>query len=103
MTAVTGNGATVRADEDLTLPGGPGRPGPDPAEVYALGADAAERARLIRQSDELRPEAEALLAGIGRRRGCLQKGGAVDLHKASEILVHEFRSGGLGRISLEAP
>ena len=47
--------------------------------------------------------AEALLAGIGRRRGCLQKGGAVDLHKASEILVHEFRSGGLGRISLEAP
>ena len=69
MTAVTGNGATVRADEDLTLPGGPGRPGPDPAEVYALGADDAERARLIRQSDELRPEAEALLAGIGLRPG----------------------------------
>jgi SAM-dependent methyltransferase len=69
MTAVTGNGATVRADEELTLPGGPGRPGPDPAEVYALGADAGERARLIRQSDELRPEAEALLAGIGLRPG----------------------------------
>ncbi len=69
MTAVTGNGATVRADEDLTLPGGPGRPGPDPAEVYALGADAGEQARLIRQSDELRPEAEALLAGIGLRPG----------------------------------
>jgi ribosome biogenesis GTPase A len=47
--------------------------------------------------------AEALLSQIGRRRGCLQKGGTVDLHKASEILVHEFRSGGLGRISLEAP
>jgi len=65
MTAVTGNGATVRADEDLTLPGGPRRPGPDPAEVYALGADAGEQARLIRQSGELRPEAEALLARFG--------------------------------------
>ncbi len=47
--------------------------------------------------------AEALLAGIGRRRGCLQSGGSIDLHKASEILVHEFRSGALGRISLETP
>jgi ubiquinone/menaquinone biosynthesis C-methylase UbiE len=65
MTAVTGNGATVRADEDLALPGGPGRPGADPAEVYALGADAGEQARLIRQSGELRPEAEALLARVG--------------------------------------
>lgn len=47
--------------------------------------------------------AEALLAEIGRRRGCLRSGGGIDLHKASEILVHEFRSGGLGPISLESP
>jgi len=47
--------------------------------------------------------AEGLLAGIGRRRGCLQSGGSIDLHKASGILVHEFRSGSLGRISLEEP
>ncbi|MDF2434662.1 MAG: ribosome biosis GTPase, partial [Mucilaginibacter sp.] len=46
---------------------------------------------------------EALLTEIGRRRGCLQSGGKVDLHRASEILVHEFRTGVLGRISLEAP
>jgi ribosome biogenesis GTPase A len=49
------------------------------------------------------PTAEALLAEIGRRRGCLRSGGSIDLHKASEILVHEFRSGALGRISLEVP
>jgi ribosome biogenesis GTPase A len=48
-------------------------------------------------------DAEALIAEIGRRRGCLRSGGGIDLHKASEILVHEFRSGGLGRISLEFP
>jgi ribosome biogenesis GTPase A len=47
--------------------------------------------------------AEALLLEIGRRRGGLRSGGTVDLHKASEILVREFRQGILGRISLETP
>jgi ribosome biogenesis GTPase A len=47
--------------------------------------------------------AEALLTEIGRRRGGLRSGGIVDLHKASEILVREFRHGTLGRISLETP
>jgi ribosome biogenesis GTPase A len=47
--------------------------------------------------------AEALLVEIGRRRGGLRSGGTVDLHKASEVLVHEFRQGVLGRISLETP
>lgn len=45
----------------------------------------------------------ALLEEIGRRRGCLRAGGVVDLYKAADILVHEFRAGTLGRISLEAP
>ncbi len=45
----------------------------------------------------------ALLEEIGKRRGALRAGGVIDLHKASEVLVHEFRSGALGRISLEAP
>jgi ribosome biogenesis GTPase A len=46
---------------------------------------------------------EALLFEVGRRRGGLRKGGTVDLHKAAELLVHEFRAGTLGLISLEAP
>lgn len=46
---------------------------------------------------------EALLKEIGRRRGGLRPGGIVDLHKASEVFVHEFRSGVIGRISLERP
>jgi ribosome biogenesis GTPase A len=49
------------------------------------------------------PSAEALLAEIGRRRGALRKGGAVDLHRAAEVLVHEFRAGAIGHVSLEAP
>ncbi|MEZ4390359.1 MAG: ribosome biogenesis GTPase YlqF [Polyangiales bacterium] len=47
--------------------------------------------------------ADALLEQIGRRRGCLRSGGVVDLYKAADILVHEFRAGTLGRVSLEAP
>ncbi len=44
-----------------------------------------------------------LLEALGRRRGCLGGGGLVDLHKAAVILLNEYRSGTLGRISLETP
>ncbi len=46
---------------------------------------------------------DALLQEIGRRRGGLRSGGVVDLHKAADVLIHDFRSGALGRISLEEP
>ena len=53
---------------------------------------------------ELPATGHALLEAIGRRRGCLGPGGAIDLHKAAELLIHELRAGTLGRISLdEAP
>jgi ribosome biogenesis GTPase A len=47
--------------------------------------------------------ADDLLHQIGKRRGTLLKGGVVDLHKAAELLVHEFRAGTLGAITLEKP
>jgi ribosome biogenesis GTPase A len=53
--------------------------------------------------DATPPSAEALLTEIGRRRGGLRSGGVVDLHKAADILIHDFRQGVLGRISLEGP
>jgi ribosome biogenesis GTPase A len=40
---------------------------------------------------------------IGRKRGALQSGGRVNLHKASEILLHELRNGTLGQVTLELP
>ena len=42
-----------------------------------------------------------LLEEIGRKRGCLVKGGEVDYTKVANILFEEFRSGKIGRISLE--
>jgi ribosome biogenesis GTPase A len=44
-----------------------------------------------------------LIETVGRKRGCLRGGGRIDLHRASEILLHDIRSGALGRISMESP
>ena len=44
-----------------------------------------------------------LLVELGRRRGCIAKGGVVNIQKASEILIREYRQGLLGPISLESP
>ena len=40
---------------------------------------------------------------IGRRRGAMRKGGFADTHKVAEILLNDYRSGAMGRITLETP
>ncbi len=44
-----------------------------------------------------------VLNAIAVSRGCLKKGAEPDLVKAGAIVIDEFRSGKLGRISLERP
>ncbi|MCR4808010.1 MAG: ribosome biogenesis GTPase YlqF [Lachnospiraceae bacterium] len=44
-----------------------------------------------------------VLADIAIKRGCLVKGGEADLERAAGLLLDDFRSGKLGRISLERP
>jgi ribosome biogenesis GTPase A len=46
---------------------------------------------------------EDLLDTIGRKRGALLGKGKVNLQKTAEIVMHEFRAGNLGRITLETP
>ena len=53
--------------------------------------------------DSMAAPDEELLTQIGRRKGALRPGGVVDLQKAAEALVADFRSGALGPISLETP
>jgi ribosome biogenesis GTPase A len=53
--------------------------------------------------EELPADGPALIEAIGRKRGCLIRGGEVDLHKASELLLRELKNGLIGRISLERP
>lgn len=62
-----------------------------------------ERLKERYQIEEL-PETDIdIMEEIGRRRGALRSGGRVDLHKVSEILLHELRGGTLGQITLERP
>ena len=58
------------------------------AERYQLPGDAAP---------------EEVLRQVARSRSCLAKGGELDLSKAARLLLDEFRSGRLGRITLEMP
>lgn len=46
---------------------------------------------------------EQLLEAIGRQRGAVQSGGRVNTAKAADIVIHDFRSGALGRLTLETP
>jgi ribosome biogenesis GTPase A len=50
------------------------------------------------------PETEQqLMDMIGKARGCLRAGGHIDMDKVAKILLNEFRSGAIGRITLETP
>ncbi len=64
-------------------------------------ADAVQSRYKI--SDVASQTDEQLLDGIGRKRGALQSGGRVNLNKAAEIVIHDFRSAAMGRITLETP
>ena len=46
---------------------------------------------------------EDLLEAIGRKRGAMLGGGKVNLQKTAEIVMTDFRSAILGRITLETP
>ena len=46
---------------------------------------------------------EELLEAIGRKRGAMLGGGRVNLQKTSEIVMTDFRTATLGRITLESP
>jgi len=50
-------------------------------------------------------DATGVLEAVAKKRGCILKGrgGELDLEKAAMILLTDYRSGALGRISLETP
>ncbi|WP_332739447.1 ribosome biogenesis GTPase YlqF [Hydrogenophaga sp.] len=46
---------------------------------------------------------EEVMAAIARKRGAIGSGGTINWQKAAELLIADFRSGVLGRITLETP
>lgn len=93
----------------LAASGGIGRNAYDEEEVaLALLTNVrerhADRLRARYKLDEVSDlGVETLLAEIGRKRGGLLAGGQVNLQKAAEIAINDFRTGAWGRITLETP
>ncbi len=47
--------------------------------------------------------AAAIIGSVAKKRGCLKKGGEIDHSKAANAILDDFRSGKLGKITLELP
>ncbi len=80
----------------------------DPIDVaqFALELLAERYPDLLRarfKSDDLPEGGRALVEWVGRRRGLLGKGGAVDLDRAADVALRELQTGKIGRVSLEGP
>ncbi|OOF00176.1 MULTISPECIES: ribosome biogenesis GTPase YlqF [unclassified Salinivibrio] len=71
--------------------------------VEYLASAYPERLQERYQLDLLPDTDIELMEAIGAKRGCLRAGGRVDLHKASEVLLHDLRAGALGGLTLEKP
>ncbi len=52
---------------------------------------------------EWQPTEAETLAAIAKARGCVAKGDTLDLRKAADYLVDDFRAGRLGRMTMERP
>lgn len=66
------------------------------AEKFPAGL--IERFKL---SAPLTNDSHALLEQIGTRRGCIRRGGLVDIEKTVRLILSEFRTGKLGRVTLD--
>jgi len=75
------------------------------AGLRLLGKTHPERIRsLFGIVDDVAPNDHVIsLEMFGRRRNFLRAGGLVDVGRAANVFLNEFRSGKLGRISLDGP
>ena len=93
----------------LAASGGIGRNAYDEEEVAMdllarVRQRYGDRLRARYKLDELSAISdEGLLEAMGRKRGGLLPGGRVNLQKAAEIVINDFRTGAWGRITLETP
>jgi ribosome biogenesis GTPase A len=99
----------AKSGYNLAASGAIGRNAFDEEEVALELLDYLKRhyAGLVEGRFKIEPIAglsdEEVLESIGRKRGALLGKGRVNLQKAAEIVMHEFRSGNMGRVTLETP
>lgn len=56
---------------------------------------------LLKKRYNLTEFSDDILGDIGKKRGCLMAGGVVDRQKAANIILKEFRTGQIGKITLD--
>ena len=71
------------------------------AKMRAVNTEALTERYSIALSDEM--DDYDVLCAIGKKRGFLISGGEINTERAANILLDEFRSGKLGKITLETP
>ncbi|MBQ7480054.1 MAG: ribosome biogenesis GTPase YlqF [Selenomonadaceae bacterium] len=70
--------------------------------LETLRRDYPERlVERFKLGEDLPEGGQELLEAIGKKRGCLLKGGIIDIEKAQHIVMSEFRSGKLGCVTLD--
>ncbi len=70
---------------------------------YLLTHYPLNLAQRYKVADVVQHSDEELLQAIARQRGAVQSGGRLNTAKAADLVIHDFRSGALGRVTLETP
>ena len=68
-------------------------------ERYKLSKKEVEE--ILNQDDEENNKIYEVMCLIGKKRGCIISGGNIDDEKVSNIILEDFKSGKIGRITLE--
>ena len=73
-----------------------------PELMRVLARTAPDARREKDGIEDAAADPQILLAQAGKRRGCILPGGAIDYARAQTMILNDFRSGKLGRITLDA-
>ena len=73
-----------------------------PELMRVLARTAPDALREKYGIEDVAADPQILLAQAGKRRGCILPGGAIDYARAQTMILNDFRSGKLGRITLDA-
>lgn len=73
-----------------------------PELMRVLARTAPDALREKYGIEDAAADPQILLAQAGKRRGCIIPGGAIDYARAQTMILNDFRSGKLGRITLDA-
>ena len=73
-----------------------------PELMRVLARTAPDALREKYGIEDAAADPQLLLAHAGKRRGCILPGGAIDYARTQTMILNDFRSGKLGRITLDA-